>query len=63
VGIGSGLFGEPITVWEVAGFAIVLAGVTLVLRGSPAPPPASAAPAAPPEPSAPGAKADNGARP
>jgi probable blue pigment (indigoidine) exporter len=31
VGIGSGLFGEPITFWEIAGVAIVLAGVTLVL--------------------------------
>jgi probable blue pigment (indigoidine) exporter len=31
VGLGAGLFGEPVTVWEVAGVAIVLAGVTLVL--------------------------------
>jgi drug/metabolite transporter (DMT)-like permease len=34
VGIGSGLFGEPVTLWELAGVAIVLTGVTLVLRGS-----------------------------
>lgn len=34
VGIGSGFFGEPVTVWEVAGFLIVLAGVTLVIRES-----------------------------
>jgi drug/metabolite transporter (DMT)-like permease len=31
VGIGSGIFGEPITLWEIGGVAIVLAGVTLVL--------------------------------
>jgi drug/metabolite transporter (DMT)-like permease len=41
VGIGSGLFGEPITLWEVAGVAIVLGGVSLVLwessRRSPGP--------------------------
>lgn len=40
IGFGTGLFGEPVTVPEVAGFVIVLAGVTLVLReaGRPAPP-------------------------
>jgi len=31
VGVGSGLYGEPLTAWEVAGVLIVLAGVTLVL--------------------------------
>jgi drug/metabolite transporter (DMT)-like permease len=31
VAVGSGLFGEPVTFWEVAGVAIVLGGVTLVL--------------------------------
>jgi probable blue pigment (indigoidine) exporter len=30
VGLGSGLFGEPITVWEVGGFLLVAAGLTLV---------------------------------
>ncbi len=34
VAIGSGLFAEPFTAWEVAGVLIVLAGVTLVLRDS-----------------------------
>ena len=34
VAIGSGLYGETFTVWELAGVAIVLAGVTLVLRDS-----------------------------
>jgi len=31
VGVGSGLYGEPFTLWEIAGVAIVLAGVSLVL--------------------------------
>jgi drug/metabolite transporter (DMT)-like permease len=31
VGIGSGLFGEAITAWEVGGVGVVLLGVTLVL--------------------------------
>jgi len=31
VGVGSGLFGEPFTLWEFGGVAIVLTGVTLVL--------------------------------
>jgi drug/metabolite transporter (DMT)-like permease len=44
VGIGSGLFGEPVTVWEIAGFAIVVSGVTLVLRGALAAPPATSPP-------------------
>ncbi len=37
--VGSGLFGEPFTLYELAGFAIVLVGVTLVLleRARPAP--------------------------
>jgi probable blue pigment (indigoidine) exporter len=30
VGIGSGFFGEPVTVWELAGFVVVVVGVTLV---------------------------------
>lgn len=38
IGLGSGLFGEPVTIWEVVGFVTVLGGVTLVTRGSrPAP--------------------------
>jgi probable blue pigment (indigoidine) exporter len=32
IGIGSGFFGEPVTGFEVAGFLIVIVGVTLVLR-------------------------------
>ncbi len=31
VGIGTGLFGEPVTPWEIGGVAVVLSGVTLVL--------------------------------
>ena len=31
VAVGSGIFSEPVTVWELAGVAIVLTGVTLVL--------------------------------
>jgi len=34
IGIGSGFFGEPVTVTEIVGFLIVVGGVTLVLRGS-----------------------------
>ncbi len=34
VGIGSGFFAEPITLWEVVGFLIVIGGVTLILRDS-----------------------------
>ncbi len=34
VAIGSGFFAEPITLSEVAGFLIVIGGVTLVIRGS-----------------------------
>ena len=34
IGIGSGLFGEPVRLSEVLGFLIVVAGVTLVLRGA-----------------------------
>ena len=30
VGIGSGFFGEPVTVWEVAGFGLVVVGLSLV---------------------------------
>jgi probable blue pigment (indigoidine) exporter len=32
IGIGTGFFGEPISVWEIAGFLIVILGVTLVIR-------------------------------
>jgi drug/metabolite transporter (DMT)-like permease len=32
--VGSGFYGEPVTYWEVAGVAIVLVGVTLVLWDS-----------------------------
>lgn len=32
--LGSGLYGEPFTLWELAGVGIVLGGVTLVLRDS-----------------------------
>ena len=31
IGVGSGFFAEPVTVWEVGGFLIVIAGVTLIL--------------------------------
>jgi probable blue pigment (indigoidine) exporter len=34
VAVGSGLFGEPLTPYELAGVAVVLVGVTLVLRES-----------------------------
>ncbi len=34
VGIGSGLLGEPLTAWEVGGFLVVIAGLTLILRES-----------------------------
>jgi probable blue pigment (indigoidine) exporter len=49
IGLGSGLFGEPITVWEVAGFVLVVAGLSLVFSsegrsGSPRAPPADASP-------------------
>lgn len=41
IAIGSGIFGEPVTAWEIGGFVIVLAGVSLVLwpssRAGPAP--------------------------
>jgi len=30
VGLGSGLFGEPITLWEVGGFLLVVTGLSLV---------------------------------
>jgi len=30
IGLGSGVFGEPITVWEVGGFLLVVVGLTLV---------------------------------
>jgi probable blue pigment (indigoidine) exporter len=44
VAIGTGLFGEQVTLLEFAGFAIVLVGLTLILRAPRAP--AGAAPAA-----------------
>lgn len=44
VGLGSGLYGEPVTLWEVAGFLIVIAGITLVLQSSARAPPPSPAP-------------------
>ncbi|HYK93072.1 MAG TPA: EamA family transporter [Thermoplasmata archaeon] len=34
VGIGTGLYGEPTTAWEIVGVAVVLVGVSLVLRDS-----------------------------
>jgi len=34
IGIGSGIFAEPVTFWEVLGFLIVIAGVTLIVRDS-----------------------------
>ena len=34
IAIGSGIYGEPVTAWELVGVAIVLVGVTLVLRES-----------------------------
>jgi drug/metabolite transporter (DMT)-like permease len=34
IGIGSGLLGEPVTVWEFVGFGIVIAGLTLIIRES-----------------------------
>jgi drug/metabolite transporter (DMT)-like permease len=45
VATGSGVFGEPITPWEVAGFLVVISGLTLIVRDSskrlPRPPPAT----------------------
>jgi drug/metabolite transporter (DMT)-like permease len=35
IGVGSGFFGEPITAWEIAGFLIVVTGLTLIVRGQP----------------------------
>jgi len=34
VGVGSGFYGEPITLWEIGGFLIVLVGLTLIVRES-----------------------------
>ncbi len=34
IGIGSGLLGEPVSLWEVAGSLVVVGGVTLILRES-----------------------------
>jgi drug/metabolite transporter (DMT)-like permease len=30
VGIGTGLYGEPVTVWEIAGFLLVVTGLSIV---------------------------------
>jgi probable blue pigment (indigoidine) exporter len=35
IATGSGLFGEPLTVWEIAGFLVVITGLTLIVQGSP----------------------------
>ena len=35
IAAGSGFFGEPVTVWEVVGFVIVIVGLTLILREAP----------------------------
>ncbi len=32
VGVGSGFYGEPVTSWEIAGFLIVLVGMTLIVQ-------------------------------
>ncbi len=34
IGIGTGFFGEPISVWEVVGFFVVILGVTLIILES-----------------------------
>ena len=34
IGVGSGLLGEPVSLWEVAGSLVVVGGVTLILRES-----------------------------
>ena len=45
IGLGSGLYGEPITVWEVAGFLLVVTGLTLVfVTGNRTPPPVAPTP-------------------
>jgi len=50
IGIGSGFFGEPVTVWEVVGFGVVAVGLSLVFTAQrPRRPPR----AEPPGPSAP----------
>lgn len=50
VGLGTGLYGEPVTVWEVGGFLLVVTGLSLVfgtLGRSRSPPAVQSAPAAP----------------
>jgi probable blue pigment (indigoidine) exporter len=47
VGIGSGLLGEPLTVWELLGFLVVIVGLTLILRESSRRAAAAAPPAVP----------------
>lgn len=34
VGVGSGLFGEPVTAWEIGGCLVVLVGMTVIVRHS-----------------------------
>lgn len=34
IGLGSGLFGEPVTIWEILGFLLVAAGLSLVFLTS-----------------------------
>ena len=34
IAVGSGVYGEPITLWEIAGCVIVLGGMTLLVRDS-----------------------------
>jgi len=46
IGIGSGFFGEPITVWEIGGFLLVATGLSLVFFSTNRAP--SAAPGRPP---------------
>jgi len=38
IGVGSGFFGEPITVWEVGGFVLIALGLSLVFAASNRPP-------------------------
>ncbi|MGA8709703.1 MAG: DMT family transporter [Thermoplasmata archaeon] len=49
IGLGSGLFGEPITVWEVVGFLLVATGLSLVFATANRPPGPSAGTASGPK--------------
>jgi len=51
IGLGSGLFGEPITVWEVVGFVLVVAGLSLVFTSNERAGPSAVPPADTPSPS------------